>query len=89
MFPMVITAANSVASGRTVGISVNDAYIISSMMTLIPSPFPTSSSIYRQINCKTKTNRTMKNERTIGPTYDFRISLCTVFISLPDKFTQR
>ena len=45
MLPIVITAANSVASGNTIGISVMAAYIISSIITPMPSPLPTSSSI--------------------------------------------
>ena len=45
MLPIVITAANSVASGSTIGISVTAAYIISSRITSMPSPLPTSSSM--------------------------------------------
>ena len=62
------------------GISVAAAYIISSRITLRDRPFPTSSSMYRHMNCIISTNITMKNVRIIGPKYDLRMNLWMVFI---------
>ncbi len=77
--PIVMMAAKRVASGRAMGMFMAAAYPNNSRITPNSSPLPTRSSMYLQRKFIRKMNATMKNVRTIGPMYDFRMNLSRVF----------
>jgi hypothetical protein len=78
--PKVISEASKIPNGKAVGTKVRAKWYISSLRTLKSRPFPASSSIYIQRNCKRRMISTIKNVNINGPINDFNKNLSTFFI---------
>lgn len=71
--PIVIILLKSIASGRALGIRVEEVYQTKRSKFSVSIPLPIRSSMYTHKNCIMSTNQANKNVIINGPTYCFNI----------------
>ena len=82
MSPRVIMEESRVASGMASGSVWILPHIRNSRITLNSRPFPTSSSMYSQRNCRARMKMTMARIAKNGPTKDFNMNLSSLFMPI-------